>query len=345
MMCFSVFAMMQPTKDRARKPRKARETTKEAVLSVKFKAETEVINDRPIIRSTAGISRPKSPSSHAAQVHRSNGSLHAPTAHANLIRPSSPGLKSKAEDSQKFPVPSPRNSLVPPHELRKSPQPLSPIEPTSPSSPIPVTPSPPTTSSSSSSQDGAKDAKKHAKPIRHSRIPSTGNRATVMDVAWALSEHEKHVKRLSGDMSDVTLPTDDPRSHSPPTESTKEPKVEEEPHIAPPDMKSVVANRGSRNDSLQTAPHMEKRKSSYEKYSAFVLPPLAEEKTPIQSPEGTLSRVADVPVTEVEETEVPKPVFGQALATKAEEPVKVQEQVEAPKFENHPDPDYFEVGG
>lgn len=36
----------------------------------------------------------------------------------------------------------------------------------------------------------------------------------------------------------------------------------------------------------------EKRKSSYEKYSAIILPPLKEEATPAPTPEGTLNRTS-----------------------------------------------------
>jgi hypothetical protein len=38
-----------------------------------------------------------------------------------------------------------------------------------------------------------------------------------------------------------------------------------------------------------SAAHIEKRKSSQEKYSAMMLPPLKEESTPTASPAGTLS--------------------------------------------------------
>nr|VWO97078.1 Mixed-linked glucanase [Ganoderma boninense] len=67
------------------------------------------------------------------------------------------------------------------------------------------------------------------------------------------------------------------------------------------------ANGANGNASVtQTivAPPLEKRKSSYEKYSAFIMPPLAEERTPVASPAGTLkSEAAPPPEAFVEEEE------------------------------------------
>lgn len=95
---------------------------------------------------------------------------------------------------------------------------------------------------------------------KHNRIPSTGNRATVMDVAQALSDHPAVVGRL--DVSPTSIVVE--------TAST-----------------SVMEPMKSRS----TMP-AEKRKSSYERYSAVVLPPLKEEATPTSSPSGTLSGIS-----------------------------------------------------
>ena len=92
---------------------------------------------------------------------------------------------------------------------------------------------------------------------KHNRIPSTGNRATVMDVAQALSEHSAVAGRP--DVSSTSIVVD-------------------------PASTSVMEPLKSRS----TMPS-EKRKSSYERYSATVLPPLKEEATPTSSPFGTLS--------------------------------------------------------
>ncbi|RDB25209.1 Gelsolin [Hypsizygus marmoreus] len=93
-------------------------------------------------------------------------------------------------------------------------------------------------------------------PPKHPRIPSTGNRATVMDVAQALSESEglRDVKVVPG-VSDSQKPA---------------------PAAIP--------------RALALPAYAEKRKSSYEKYSAIILPPLKEEVTPTPSPAATLSR-------------------------------------------------------
>lgn len=92
-------------------------------------------------------------------------------------------------------------------------------------------------------------------PARPPRIPSTGNRATVMDVAQALVGSEGP--------ADTDEPLPIPESPKPPT--TSHPRV-----LAPA--------------------HNEKRKSSYEKYSSIILPPLKEETTPAPSPATTLTR-------------------------------------------------------
>ncbi|KAG5648543.1 hypothetical protein DXG03_003154 [Asterophora parasitica] len=86
------------------------------------------------------------------------------------------------------------------------------------------------------------------------RIPSTGNRPTVMEVAEALSDSKG---------------------------SSEEPQ-------AIPGSQAVAPNR-PRNLAPSPA-HTEKRKSSYEKYSSIILPPLKEEATPTPTPAGTLPR-------------------------------------------------------
>lgn len=92
---------------------------------------------------------------------------------------------------------------------------------------------------------------------KHSRIPSSGKRATVMDVAQAL--HEQSSKQGLDTVDEI-------RTNSNP------------PAIPKP------------RPALPFAANGEKRKSSYEKYSSIILPPLKEETTPVPSPAGTLSR-------------------------------------------------------
>ncbi|ETW80802.1 hypothetical protein HETIRDRAFT_476500 [Heterobasidion irregulare TC 32-1] len=98
---------------------------------------------------------------------------------------------------------------------------------------------------------------------RHSRIPSTGNRALVMDVAQALNEH-------------AGSPVE-PSSPSPPI-------VKDDTPVVP----SVEVSESPK--SILVSPPLERRKSSFERYSAYVMPPLKEEKTPAPSPANTLMR-------------------------------------------------------
>lgn len=102
-----------------------------------------------------------------------------------------------------------------------------------------------------------------------------------MEVAQALSEHEKHARRLSSDISTAPLPVVSPKREEPPIEESTPPRL---------DVKAMASNWSQSTATGPPSPTMEKRKSSYEKYSAFALPPLVEERTPAVSPAGTLSR-------------------------------------------------------
>lgn len=93
---------------------------------------------------------------------------------------------------------------------------------------------------------------------RHSRIPVSGNRATVMDVAQAFNESTS----VTG--SEISVP---------PAEITEQFSPIGHPRLSP-----------------QPVSPAEKRRSSYERYSAIAMPPLKEEATPTSSPAGTLSR-------------------------------------------------------
>lgn len=99
---------------------------------------------------------------------------------------------------------------------------------------------------------------------RHNRIPSTGKRATVMEVAQALQEFSVE--------EEEEAPAPKPAS----------PEIlvkEEEPE--PPQ---------ARLRPLPSPGNAEKPKSSFERYSMIALPPLKEEATPTPTPVGTLTR-------------------------------------------------------
>ncbi|TFK54070.1 hypothetical protein OE88DRAFT_1675469 [Heliocybe sulcata] len=110
---------------------------------------------------------------------------------------------------------------------------------------------------------------------KHARIPSTGNRATVMDVAQAFQEVHSRESSVS--------PA--PLSPSPP-EPELEPEPERLPELEP---KPAPIPRIGRPLPV---PPLQNRRTSYDRYSAIMMPPLEEERTPAPSPEGTLARKA-----------------------------------------------------
>ncbi|KAH9945670.1 hypothetical protein B0H21DRAFT_860691 [Amylocystis lapponica] len=154
---------------------------------------------------------------------------------------------------------------------------------------------------------------------RHTRIPSTGNRATVMDVAQAF-----HAR---GAIEPPNSTTSTGAVVTPVDEVSLTKSESEEDALPLPDVKSLVANWGPGNGAVHL-PSADKRKSSFEKYSAIALPPLQEEKTPVSSPAGTLARSTVAPV---QEPAVPEASDGNTglvdmlTRTKAKEPVRVKE--------------------
>jgi hypothetical protein len=100
-------------------------------------------------------------------------------------------------------------------------------------------------------------------PRRQPRIPSTGNRITVMEVSQSLNDFVN--------------------SHSPLESCATSISIAHEP-VSP-----VEVSSSSR--TIRSQIQAEKRKSAYEKYSAITLPPLKEEATPTQTPAGTLTRI------------------------------------------------------
>ncbi len=150
-----------------------------------------------------------------------------------------------------------------------------------------------------------------------------------MDVAQAFTEALQREPSVS---PSLPSPVSERKGVSPPSSlgASHAAKEEEEEDYTPPSVRNMVSNWGPRNViSLPTdaahgvtngvhvngangasvtqtivAPPLEKRKSSYERYSAFIMPPLAEERTPVASPAGTLkSEVAPPPEAFAEEEE------------------------------------------
>jgi hypothetical protein len=111
------------------------------------------------------------------------------------------------------------------------------------------------------------DEKSPSMPARHARIPSTGKRATVMHVARVMSDQQCQSSSIE------PIP---PPSEPELTLDTVNTRESFSPVVIRPKM------------ALTT--QAEKRKSSYDKYSAIILPPLKEETTPASSPASSLLR-------------------------------------------------------
>ncbi|KAG8745209.1 hypothetical protein FRC10_008521 [Ceratobasidium sp. 414] len=163
-----------------------------------------------------------------------------------------PGM-APSSPSQLQPQPQPQTYVARPepqpqtHFARSGPQPQSqspfarPESPAKPTTPKPVSPVSP------------KVGMPPASPGRHTRTPSTGNRATVMEVAQTMMEKQEELA------------------------------VEER----------VVVSK-QRLSPGPPSPSGERRRSSFERYSATTLPTLKEEKTPVPTPAGTISKRASV---------------------------------------------------
>ena len=144
-----------------------------------------------------------------------------------------------------------------------------------------IAPRPMTPASPSSSLDEPPTT-----PSRHSRIPSTGQRATVMDVAQALQQHEQHIREASWTPEPASEPEPEPQEIPSRQETLSgDDGVDDTPRT---DVKATIAGWG-RNfgpGGQQT----DRRRSSYDRFSVPTLPPLVEVKTPTATPHGSLSR-------------------------------------------------------
>ena len=115
-------------------------------------------------------------------------------------------------------------------------------------------------------------------PSRHSRIPSTGQRATVMDVAQALQQHEQHIREASWTPEPEPLPQEIPARQ---VSLLDNDGVDDTPCT---DVKAKIAGWG------RNGQQPERRRSSYDRFPVPTLPPLVEVKTPAATPQGSLSR-------------------------------------------------------
>ncbi|KAL5507061.1 hypothetical protein ACEPAH_6517 [Sanghuangporus vaninii] len=123
--------------------------------------------------------------------------------------------------------------------------------------------------------------KSPSSPAKHGRIPSTGSRATVMDVAQALNASVAAGSPVS------------PVAPKPPRSPFAPPTAEENDRQRNPGGWNEAENERTITPAIIKA---ERRRSTYERYSNFTLPALPEEKTPVSSPVGTLKKGADIPI-------------------------------------------------
>ncbi|KAI0695962.1 hypothetical protein C8T65DRAFT_664443 [Cerioporus squamosus] len=324
--------LSHPTKDRAKKPRKG----KSAPIGASASRLTAIREGSPVT------------SSGQADPERSVPSLSPPqsftpvrTTSPTSQYPSPPSTNGRSVSSTgKSTIPKPTLETL---EVHPSTPPTTSAK-TSPASSLaapPIAPSPSVTPPQSKAQ------KPPSSPARHTRIPSTGNRATVMDVAQVFTEALQ--RPPSSPVVDSPLEVKDP---SPPpalgtTHAANAPEGEQEEEYTPPSVRNMVSNwvngaNGTSRSSTITAPPLEKRKSSYEKYSAFIMPPLAEERTPVPSPAGTLKQDAapdPALLEEGEEEEVPKSEKAAEIAVPLQEKDPEPEvQVPAPGVTQPPPP-------
>ncbi|KAL4253516.1 hypothetical protein ABKN59_002115 [Abortiporus biennis] len=325
--------LSHPTKGRAKKPKKARETTKDAIVrenkvrhEEQYAHEPGAVNGHKARSTHAPTTIPVPPRAFAAQQSTSIAELPVPLKPTVLYGRVSP-KPTKTKD-----LPPPLTPTILHGQASTKPQsdaPAQHVGGTGRRSPVvfPTADHEKTVPSERDFLDGPQTPRRPSvetkvlptSPIhqdqlpqsprtpRHVRIPSTGNRATVMDVARALSEHEKQTQKSPGEGDDLaSSPVEEKPNQA--SQGVHNDNNGVEADIPPPDVKSMVKNWGPRqsNGVQPSSPQMEKRKSSYEKYSAFIMPPLEEERTPIQSPAGTLNlkRVEIHPITEIEVTAV-----------------------------------------
>lgn len=194
----------------------------------------------------------------------------------NLIRRALPGLA--ATDNLRAPPPATKSKMPSPESTAQGPnngKPAGSSQDVSPSGTSDYTSSP------SSTEGQTRPAKADKRPIspsspKHKRIPSTGNRALVMDVAQALNDYNANLD------SESINPQEEIKSTV--VEMTPEPTIK----VATPSV-------------------LEKRRSSYDRFSLVsVMPPLKEEVTPSGTPFGTLTRTSDSLLSSIRsEKEVP----------------------------------------
>ncbi|KIJ49349.1 hypothetical protein M422DRAFT_246441 [Sphaerobolus stellatus SS14] len=247
-----------PTRDRARKPRKGPTHASKDMPSTEKLSELSIPIDIPetLVKQSPAPNKfeqsyehePSSTPSFKPSRGESSLPFPKPSSNGSVVQ----GDKEVTKGSKFTPLGEYRrpSSGPEPPKVAEAPRPVTPVKAHSPEE-APISP--------------------------RSRIPSTGNRATVMDVAQALLEHEQHIREAS------FTPEPEPVTESPPQEETEE---EEAPR---PDVRSIIAGWG--RGAVTPSPPVERRRSSHEsRFVVSTLPPLMEVKTPAETPQASLSR-------------------------------------------------------
>lgn len=158
-------------------------------------------------------------------------------------------------------------------------------------------------------------------PVRHGRIPSTGSRATVMDVAQAFNN-------VGASPVSPSVPKSPGFPTAPRSPIPRVKKEDERTGEGDPGRWEEAENERTITPATMKA---ERRRSTIEKYASFTLPVLPEENTPESSPAGTLKRGVDVSTLEAASGGLAKRVEGAVRdAEKKPVPPKKPEFARAP---------------
>jgi hypothetical protein len=315
----SLIFATQPTKERAKKPRKTREARSAPQTSAPIPATPKVQPARTL---------PREP------IVRDYGSIPRSTERPSTGPASTTSLPSTETDDETTPSRTGKVADrwagmpligVKPTGSQKPVEPLAGLgRPTAPSAtgstkgdmirrPLPGlarSPAPP------SPKEATPPKRERSPSTPRARIPSTGSRPTVMDVAQTFTEEEKRAA------SPATPKISPPATLS--SQPVSMPPVEASPPLADSSAPSEVASTGKstavtssvlpkvepvtppapppvvKQVRIISPPSMERRMSSY---TPSALPPLKEETTPVPSPAGSLFRGATNPVLATTESD------------------------------------------
>ncbi|KAF9565525.1 hypothetical protein CPC08DRAFT_815295 [Agrocybe pediades] len=273
--------LIHPTKYRPRKLKKSSEVdTSKRSAPVEFHETEDVLKHSPILPDARApspdnavtLTSPLTSDSIAVPLAQQEsalsaplGDLEVPAQHQHL--PDFAEGKSRKEEAERSPQESQNDDLLKPKEETPA-----------------IVPAP------SFRKPSPLSAPSSLVKPKHVRIPSTGNRPTVMEVAQALLENP--INEVSSPISNE----------------------EEEVDDVPPPVEFLAKPRHTLSQ-LQA----EKRRSSYERYSAIILPPLKEEATPTPSPAGTLSRTQPLELNRTASEDTAKQVIETSPKPEAED--------------------------